>query len=278
MALDSAGRRVTYDKIWGTLLALTCIVPLRSDGESYVWQLALRAEEPALAVWLVVGSLAGIVAMVLGFAGLRGRWRHFLNFLLGIATMALPIFAPGIWTHIPHANPARLPLSGFGTLGWVMLLGLLALYAGSGIRIVRPSQIAGQGMGALGAFLLAVFAFLPLDPGEQEAVAVSRLRLIAAGGEDWRSIVPFALIAAAVICGMFNLVRSRYEVLLAKLTRLLLVLAMLFWITIPFLETGERLAPHLPVAWGAVRFVAPLFLSLDGCIAFTAISITRSNE
>jgi hypothetical protein len=43
-------------------------------------------------------------------------------------------------------------------------------------------------------------------------------------------------------------------------------------------DEGTRLAAHLPVAWGALRFLAPLFLSLDGCLAFLAITITRSND
>jgi hypothetical protein len=276
--MDTAGRRVTYDKIWGTLLALTCIVPLRAEEGAYVWELIGSAREPLLVAWLVVGSLAGIVAMFLGFVGLRGRWRHFLNFLLGVVTLALPIFAPVIWQKIPYSNPAHLPLSGLGTVGWVMLMGIVSLYAGAGIRIVRPSQIVGQAMGGLGAFLIAVFAFLPMEGGEHDAFAVERIRLAVADPGSWRAMIPFLLLSLAVLCGMLNLVRSRYEVLLAKITRLLLVAALLFWIMLPFLEAGSRLAPHLPVAWGAVRFVAPLFLSLDGCIAFVAISITRSND
>ncbi|MHC4225436.1 MAG: hypothetical protein ACYSUN_15710, partial [Planctomycetota bacterium] len=247
--------------------ALTCLVPLRAEEGAYVWELIGTAREPLLVAWLVVGSLAGIVAMFLGFAGLRGRWRHFLNFLMGVVTLALPLFAPVI-----------LPLSGLGTVGWVMLMGIVALYAGAGIRIVRPSQIVGQAMGGLGAFLIAVFAFLPMEGGEHDAFAVERIRLAVANPGSWRDMIPFLLLSLAVLCGMLNLVRSRYEVLLAKITRLLLVAALLFWIMLPFLEAGSRLAPHLPVAWGAVRFVAPLFLSLDGCIAFVAISITRSND
>ena len=38
------------------------------------------------------------------------------------------------------------------------------------------------------------------------------------------------------------------------------------------------LAAHFPVAWGALRFFGPLFLALDGCVAFAAISFTRSSD
>jgi hypothetical protein len=70
-------------------------------------------------------------------------------------------------------------------------------------------------------------------------------------------------------------------VFLSKLTRTLLVAGLLFWIAAPFLVGGEALENvdrHLPETWGGLRLLAPLFLALDGTIAYLAISVTRGDE
>jgi len=168
-----------------------------------------------------------------------------------------------------------------GSVGWVMLLALISIYAGSGIRIVRPTQIAGQALGALGAMMLAVFAFLPME-GQEQSFAYMRIERMPQFATEWRELVPFCLLGLAASCGTFNLLRTRAEVELAKITRLLIVAGLLFWVTLPFFESGQAeggtLERHLPNAWGGLRVIAPLFLALDGCIAFLAISITRSND
>ena len=89
--------------------------------------------------------------------------------------------------------------------------------------------------------------------------------------------MPFPLVALAALVATCNLVRSRAEVLWAKATRILLVGGLLFGLVTPLLDAGLA-AQHAPRAWGMLRFLAPLFLSLDGCIAFVAISITRSGD
>jgi len=272
-----SGHRVAYDKFWGTVLVLTCVAPERLDGESYPWQLLARAADPFVAAWIVLGSVAGLVALGAGLAGWRSRKRHLTYFLLGSATLALPLFAPQIWGRFPHANPGALPLGTLGSVGWVMLVALVALYAGSGVRVARPTLVLGQAMGALGALLLGVFAFLPME-GQEASFAVARLSVAPAWRERLHQLLLFVLVGAAALFGVLNLVRSRAEVALARLTRLLLTAALLLWIALPFLRAGVRPGAHLPVAWGGLRLVAPLFLALDGCIAFLAISATRSDE
>lgn len=267
--------RVAYDRNWGFLLALTCVTPLRVGDRAYLWHVIADETSAAVIAWLVLGSLAGLVALALGVSGMRSRWRHFVNLLSGMVVLALPIVAPRIWTSHPEANPAMLPLGGLSTVGWVMLVALGALYAGSGIRIVRRNQTLGQGMGGLGAFLLLLFAFLPTEVVGGSPYAVERIRLFADPGAHWRQIVPFCIVSAGVVCGIVNLVRTPFEIMLAKLTRVLLIAGLIFWIMLPFLERDADLAEHLPVAWGAVRFLAPLFLAVDGSIAFIAISVTR---
>ena len=276
--MAAEGRRVAYDKVWGGLLLLTCVMPYRLDGESSPWQLFARGE-PLVKLWLLAGTAAGLFAVIVGFAGWRRRRRHLINFLLGVWTLTLPMLAPAIWRRFPYANPAELPLGALGSVGWVMLVALVAVYAGSGIRIVRPSLVVGQTVGGLGALVLAVFAFLPME-GSEQSFAYARLSLVPQAAAEWRKLASFFLFFLASAGGIANLVRSKNEVWLARLTRIFLVAGVIFWLAMPFLEEGggADLHRHLPRAWGGIRLLAPLFLCLDGAVAFLAISITRSND
>lgn len=270
--------RVSYDRVWGPILLLSAAVPLRLDGESYPWQLVRRPELslPAKA-WLVALPLAGLVGIALGVSGGRGRARHFANFLAGALCLALPLAVPSIWRSFPEASPEGLPLGDVGSVGWVMMLSLLAIYAGSGMRVVRPSQVPGQAVGALGALLLGILAFLPAE-GSDTSFALARIQRLKEWSTQWRELLPFVLFVGAALLGTLNLVRTRAEVLLAKLTRTLLVAGLFAWLALPFLSEGSDLKAHLPKAWGALHLLAPLFLALDGAIAFIAVSITRSSE
>jgi hypothetical protein len=273
-------RRISYDRFWGGVLLIACALPYRLDGESYPWRL-FAAGGPAVKAWLIAAIVTGIFGVVAGVARWRGRARHLGNFILGGVTLGLPAFATSIWDAFPETNPAVLPLGELGSVGWVMLLALVAIYAGSGIRIVRPAQIVGQALGALGAFLLAVFAFLPME-GDEQSLAFIHLRLAPEFADHWRQLVPFGLLALGGLFGTLNLLRSRAEVVLAKLTRLLVVAGILFWVVLPFVDAVQaapgQLAHHMPAAWGGLHVIAPLFLMLDGCVAFLAITITRSGE
>ncbi len=276
MAAD--GRRIAYDRFWGLLLLLCGTLPFRLDGESYPWDLVLRPGLPLAAkAWLALYPVAGLVALGLALSGGRGRGRHLANLVAGTLCLAMPLLLPGIWEAFPEASPGSLPLGDVGSVGWVMLLALLAIYAGSGMRIVRPAQVPGQAVGALGALVLGIFAFLPAE-GSETSFAVTRILRFPEWSARWRELLPFALLAAAAILGTLNLVRSRAEVVLAKLTRALLVSGVLAWLSLPFLGSGGDLGPHLPKAWGALHLLAPLFLALDGAIACIAVTITRSSE
>jgi hypothetical protein len=270
-------KRVSYDRWWGLLLLLTCAMPVATDGPAWILPLIAFQPDVVVSIWLVLGTLAGLAAFGLGMGDSPARWRHFTNFALGSACLAMPLLDGRIWQAFPYANPALLPVGSLKNAGWVMLVGFGALYAGSGIRIVRPSQPLGQAIGALGAFLLCVFAFLPTEVGTNEApYAVERLGLLANIQAGWRDLTPFLLIAFGVVCGIVNLTRTPLEIAFAKLTRLLLVVGLLFWIALPFLEKNAPLASHLPVAWGTLRLLGPFFLAVDGAVAFLTISITRA--
>jgi hypothetical protein len=276
--MASDGRRISYDKFWGPLLLLCGALPLRLDGESYPWNLVLRPGLPAPAkAWLSLFPLAGLVATAFALSGARGRSRHLANFIAGAVCLILPLTLPAIWQAFPEASPRSLPLGDVGSVGWVMLLALLAIYAGSGMRIVRPSQVPGQAVGALGAILLGIFAFLPSE-GSETSFALAKILRMPEWSTRWRELLPFVLFLSAAVLGTVNLVRSRAEVVLAKLTRTLLVSGVLAWFAIPFLSDGGDLASHLPRAWGALHLLAPLFLALDGAIACVAVTITRSSE
>lgn len=270
--------RVSYDRFWGPLLMVCAVLPVQLDGQSYPWQLVYGPGLPlAVRAWLAALPLAGIVAVVAGISGARGRGRHLANFLAGTLCLALPLLIPAIWATFPEASPDRLPLGDVGSIGWVMLLALLAIYAGSGMRIVRPSQVPGQAVGAFGALLLGVFAFLPAE-GSETSFALERIYRLARWREQWRELLPFVLFGGAALVGTINLMRSNAEVVLAKLTRALLVSGLLAWLGLPFLSDPRGLAAHLPQAWGALHLLAPLFLALDGAIACLAVTITRSSE
>jgi len=269
-----SGRRVSYDKFWGALLVYSCFVPAGDPGGA--WGRFSSPGGAAGLAWLLIGTVAGGFALVFGFRGFRGRWRHFLNYALGGLTTAVPLAFPSVWDRFPEADPARLPLGELGSIGWVILVAMGAVYAGCGIRIVRPSQALGQSLGGLGALLVAVFAFLPVGGGAG-SYAYSRLALLGDAGSHWTELAPFGLAAAGVACGVATLVRSRTEVLLAKLARALLTSALLFSVILPLLVEDD-IGPHLPQAWGAIRLFGPLFLAVDGAIAFVAISITRSAD
>ena len=271
--------RASYDRWWGLLLLLTCAVAPYGDSAIGWLRDLLRGEgDPAVVAWLWLGSLAGLVAFVLGLSRWQARWRHFINLVLGLLTLAVPLAAPVIWDRYPYASPASLPLSDLQTIGWVMLVGMAALYVGTGVRIVRPSQPLGQVLGAIGAFLLLVFVCLPAKGPNNSAYVIERIQAARESTRPWNELLPFLLFSAAVLFGIANLVRTRYEVVLAKLTRVFLLGALLFWIALPFADTQAALARHLPVAWGTLRLLGPLFLAVDGAIAFIAISVTRDSS
>ena len=153
-----SGHRVAYDRVWGAfLLATAWVPPSIAGGEWTFWV----PGDPALSVWVLGAGAVGLLAIVLGFAGIRSRSRHAINIVGGCLLVATPLFLPRVWDQFPFVNPARLPLAEIGRTGWVMLLALGADYAGSGIRLARPSQFVGLGLATTGALIAAIFACLP---------------------------------------------------------------------------------------------------------------------
>lgn len=266
---------MAYDRVWGAiLLAIACIPPATSGGDWSFWVTG----DPALSAWVLGAGVVGLLAIILGFAGIRSRSRHAINILGGCALFAAPLFLPRIWDQFPYVNPARLPLAEVGRTSGVMLLALGAVYVGSGIRVARPSQFVGLGLGTTGALIAAIFVCLPEDVGGS-GYASAQVLVFREFSTRWAELLPPALGAVAVACAFFNMVRNKAEVGLARASRLLLVGALLAAILLPFFVKGNHDATsQLSVAWGALRFFAPLFLAIDGAIAFTAISITRSQD
>jgi hypothetical protein len=273
-----AGRRVAYDRTWGLLLLLSCLIPIQLATDSPVLGRFWIDGEPKVSAWLMLTALTAIVALALGLGAFRGRWRHFTNIVLGCTVLALPVFVPAVWETFPLANPARLPIAGLGRIGWVMLLALGAIYVGSGIRVTRPTHFAGAALGTAGALILTLFACMPQAVGGS-GYASSKVLLFRDFADHWSGLAPVTLVAAATICSIFNMVRNDKEVALAKAARTLLAGSLILIILLPFLMArGGELTWHAPAAWGAARFFGPLFLAIDGAIAVTAISITRSQE
>ena len=65
--------RVTYDRFWGFLLALTCFMPLSAGEGGFLWHLLGREDDPMVLVWLVLGSVTGLAAFFLGLFGAMKR-------------------------------------------------------------------------------------------------------------------------------------------------------------------------------------------------------------
>ena len=127
MGATNAGHRVAYDRMWGALLLLSCLIPAQLTSEGVLVRRFYVPGDVPLSAWVLVGTGTGLVAMVLGFAGSRGRWRHGTNILLGCLVLSMPLVWPAIWDNFPLANPAQLPLASLGRVGWVMLLALGAV-------------------------------------------------------------------------------------------------------------------------------------------------------
>lgn len=275
MGESKSGHRVAYDRVWGAfLIATACVPPAFSGGE---WTFSVEGDA-ALSVWVLGAGVVGLLAIVLGFAGVRSRSRHAINIFGGCLLLATPLFLPRLWDVFPNVNPARLPLAEIGRTGWVMLLALGAVYAGSGIRVARPSQFVGLALGTTGGLIAAIFACLPVAVGGS-GYASEQILVFSEFGTRWGELLPPALGAVAVACAILNMVRNGAEVALARVSRLLLVSALLTAILLPFFAGGSQgAAEQVSIVWGALRFFAPLFLAIDGSIAFTAISITRSQD
>jgi len=278
MSATKAGRRVAYDRMWGALLLLSCLIPAQLTSEGALVQRFYVPGDVALSAWVLIGTGAGLIALILGVGGFRGRWRHGTNIFFGCALLAMPLAWPSIWHSFPHASPGQLPLGSLGRVGWVMLLALGAIYIGAGIRVARPTHFVGLSLSTVGALIMAIFACLPRAVGGS-GYASERILAFREFGTQWRTLLPLVVVAAAVACSIGNMVRNDYEVTLARLTRLSLVGGLLLVILLPFLAgSRDDLAWHAPAAWGAVRFFGPFFLAIDGAIAFTAISITRTQD
>ena len=260
MGSTKSGRRVAYDRVWGAVMVATAAIPASGGGWAF-----LVPGETAINGWLVSGTAMGALALVMAIAGVRSRSRHAINIAGGCALVATPLFLPHLWDRFPHLNPARLPLADLGRHGWVMLLALGAVYAGSGVRVARPTQFVGMALATPGALVAVIFACLPVAVGGS-GYASSRILVFRDFVERWQELLPVVLGAAGVACAVFNMIRNRLEVALARLSRVLLVGALFTTMLVPF----DPLR-----AWSAARFFAPLFLAIDGAIAFTAISITR---
>jgi len=278
MSATNAGRRVAYDRVWGALLLLSCLIPAQLTKEGAWVQRFYVPGSVTLSAWVLGGTGAGLVAVMLGLSGFRGRWRHGINIALGCGLLAMPLIWPSIWDSFPSADPSRMPLASLGKVGWVMLLALGAVYVGAGLRIARPTNFAGLSLATVGGLVMIIFACLPRSVGGS-GYASERVLEFREFATSWQSLLPVVLVAAAVLCSVANMVRNRFEVAWARLTRMLLVSALLLVILLPFVSAGgDELSWHAPAAWGSVRFFGPLFLALDGAIAFTAISITRTQD
>ncbi len=278
---SQTSRKVAYDTLWGACLALSCVVPmeLREGGGALMpWNAFLGAAGEGAReyrVWLACGSAAGLAGLLFGLFNPGGRTRHAVNMLLGAATTWLLMATPAVKGFFPYAHPDALPMQAFGSLDRLAAWAAVAIYSGCGMRLVRPSCVAGHALAGLAGLLMALSFFLPGADGSLFSRATARLA-VAPVFETF----PYAAIALAACLAALNFVRSPVELFLARSARLLLVAGMLSLLAGGLASAQRSAGTHwaLPHVWGAVRFLGPLFLCLDGAIALLTVSLTRGAE
>ena len=121
--------------------------------------------------------------------------------------------------------------------------------------------------------------FVPLEPGGLP-VAFQIVKMYTEFSEHRVEVTMYSLMLLAAFLGIFNLIHTRVEVVVAQGTRLLLVSAYLVPVAESFMREGTDSfgATLLPQAWGSVRILACALLCFDSLIALLTILITRSND
>ena len=141
-----AESQVAYDKFWGLILLITCVVPLRIPDEAeaspvFLWNALAADGENAgpFQAWLMLGTLAGFVALGIGLVlSSRGRARHAAVLGVAAATILLPMLKPGLSEGVGSEGLGfAAPLLHIGQMSRLTLIAMLITYAGSGMRIVR---------------------------------------------------------------------------------------------------------------------------------------------
>lgn len=284
MSPSISGRRISYDRFWGALLLLTCVVPyLIHDGDAiFYWDLIRDASNTgndiALA-WLVLGGVAGLVALVGGILGSGGAMRHVANLVLGGATLGVLLFSEQTRSEFSRAHFSELVPQGLGRNQWIFLVGILAAYIGSGIRVARPRHIVGVLFGGLGSAALGVSLFLP---GAGGAPSVFDSVVEAFRTQDfssmiasrWTVLIWSLCVAGAALLGTFNFFRTPAEVGLAKAVRFLVLGSFLVFFVamgVHLTDQGPFGTTALPYAWSILRLLGPFFLCIDGLIAWFAL-------
>ena len=284
MSPSLSGRRISYDRFWGALLLLTCVVPyLVIDRKPvFFWDLirdAATTESKFTLAWLVLGGLAGLVALLGGVVGTGGAMRHVANLLLGGATLGVLLFSDQTRSEFWRANFYELVPEELGRNQWLFLVGILAAYIGSGIRVARPRHIVGGLFGGLGSAALGVSLFLPGAGGAPsvfdavvEAFRTQDFENAIAG--RWPVLIWSLCVAGAALLGTLNFFRTPAEVGLAKAVRFLVLGSFLVFFVamgVHLTEQGPFGTTALPYAWSILRLLGPFFLCIDGLIAWFAL-------
>jgi len=278
-----------YDRIWGTLLALTCITPIIFVNDETLWAWDAfhdygSAGNDKMQLWLIAGSVCGVVAAILGWSGTRATWRHILNLGLGAATVGVVLAVTDARLATPDL--ARLP----GHLNEpipAMLTGAAAAYVGMGLCVAGPGLILGRVVTLAGAALVTSSFFLPLF-GEYSAFdalkLADELSLIRFDNPNPYTIlvaaVPGALMLAAA-CAVLSAIlpAGAAHVRCAQVGRLATVWVPLSLPAVLFggfaSSSGATLQLMLPVYWFWIRALAPPLLAIDGAVALVGIGLAR---
>lgn len=276
------GSYVGYDRFWGTLLAASCLVPIPVIFEDrYLWIWDLYAESdgrPKEQAWLIVSTLCGITAALVGWFGGTGRGRHAVNAILGGASCALLLVMARVTMPDLRGIPEQLekPIP-------AMACGTALAYIGSGLSVANPLAWAGRLISLGGAGLMCAAFFLPIyqDVSARDASEF----LWENRPETWTAYhvvvasIPAALaLTAGLVVLAFLPLGAVARVRLSQLARLFVA-----W---SFLGTPAAIAATIDnfggdwrsfaaPMWLFLRMIAPAFITVDALTTIGGLSLGR---
>lgn len=283
------GRYVGYDRLWGTLLVLTCICPIiiGGDDSQWIWDLYEELDENGRR-WLLLGSACGVAGAVLGWFRARGVWRHALNLGLATATLYFGIAA----TDSDLSSLKWSPPDEYDAPITILMAGALLAYVGGGLTVANPFMKSGRLIGLVGSSAMIVAFFVPFgDSGS----AYDGLRAITKLDQpilEWADLLEFdneytlliaslfGGVAGGAICGILSTFPFGPvpRIVLAQLSRLCIA-----WVPMAFVallitviaQISQTWQVNVSMLWLWFRLIAPAVIALDATTTTVALLASR---
>ncbi|MAG56627.1 MAG: hypothetical protein CMJ83_10090 [Planctomycetes bacterium] len=282
------GRHLGYDRIWGTLLALTCVspvvVPPEGSPVETVWAWQFLSEWPEdVQIWFWAGCGCGVLSALLGWSGTRSIWRHVLNAGSGIGVAYLFFAARGGALTDPGNSGL---LANYDQPVPVLLVGLVCLYVGQGILVASPGLTVGRLVAMGGALMVAASFFMPVFNDQSFFEILDWLRqqdILKLDEMDRFTLLALSMPAGFALSAVLGFLAAlpipdAASVKFGQLGRLVLAWVALSCVLIPLAmlsNVGENLWVAVPTLWVWIRMIGPFFIGLDGVTATFAYAVTR---